>query len=322
MEVGFSMAQVLVTGGAGFIGSHVSEALLERGDRVTVLDNLDRYYDPAIKRRNLEQIRSRGNVRFVEGDIRDEAAVREAMGSGTDGVIHLAARAGVRPSIESPGEYVSVNLDGTTTLLRAATELKVPKFVFASSSSVYGNSQIVPFQESDPVMTPVSPYAATKRSGELICHSWHHCYGLPITCLRFFTVYGPRQRPDMAIHKFVARILKRESIPFFGDGNSRRDYTYISDIVDGVLKAYDQVKAFRIFNLGESQTTSLSELITIIEEATGCKAQLDRQPFQLGDVQETYADVNRAKKELGYAPSTTVRDGVHQFVSWYRDQIR
>jgi UDP-glucuronate 4-epimerase len=311
------MSRILVTGGAGFIGSHVAEALLSRGEAVTILDSLDPYYDVERKRANLKEVALAGDFEWVEGDIRDRSLLTNVFERGFDGVIHLAARAGVRMSIEAPLDYVSTNLDGTANLLSMAVQHRISRFVFASSSSVYGNSLQVPFRESDPVMEPVSPYAATKRGGELLCHSWHHCHGLAVTCLRFFTVYGPRQRPDMAIHKFVARILRDQEIPFFGDGKTRRDYTYVDDVVDGVIRAFDRCGGFRIYNLGESVTTSLDELVGILEACTGKRAIRKREPFQMGDVQETFADISKARAELGYDPHTTVQQGVTRFVDWF-----
>ncbi|MAG57443.1 MAG: epimerase [Planctomycetes bacterium] len=315
------MERVLVTGGAGFIGSHAAEALLARGDAVTIVDSFDPFYDPALKRANLDEVARRGAFDLVEKDIRDRAAMGRVFGEGRfDLVVHLAAKAGVRPSIEDPGGYVSVNLDGSAVLFDLAVQERVSRVVFASSSSVYGNNKRVPFSEDDPVDHPVSPYAATKKAGELLAHSYHHVHGLPITCLRFFTVYGPRQRPEMAIHKFTRLIDQGEPVPFFGDGTSRRDYTYVDDIVDGVLRSCDRCGGFRIYNLGESHTTTLSRMVELIEGALGKSAVLDRLPFQTGDVNETFADVSRARKELGYAPSTLVEEGVPSFVEWYRSR--
>jgi UDP-glucuronate 4-epimerase len=313
--------KVLITGGAGFIGSHTAEALLARGDSVTVLDNFNTFYAPALKRENVALLEraAPGRVRLVEGDIRDAALVGELLSEGAfDGVIHLAAMAGVRPSVQDPLLYEDVNVRGTLILLEELRKRPATRFVFASSSSVYGANDSVPFREVDDIHRPVSPYAATKRAGELVCYTHHHLYGIPITCLRFFTVYGPRQRPEMAIHKFVRATLRGEAIPFYGDGSTRRDYTYVDDIVDGVVRALDRCRGYEIYNLGESATTSLEELVAWIGEACGKAPILDRQPMQPGDVLITYADVTKAKRELGYAPSTSVRDGLARFVAWYR----
>jgi UDP-glucuronate 4-epimerase len=312
------MAHILVTGGAGFIGSHVSEALLARGDEVTILDNFNDFYDPDIKRKNAAAVVAAGG-RLVEGDIRDQAAMTRLFDEGElDGVIHLAAMAGVRPSLLDPLHYADVNIRGTLILLEEVRRREGLRFVFASSSSVYGANEKVPFSEVDDIHHPVSPYAATKRAGELHCFTHHHLYGIPITCLRFFTVYGPRQRPEMAIHKFVRMTLEGRPIPFFGDGSSRRDYTYIDDIVDGVVRALDRCEGYEIYNLGESETTSLSELVAAIGEACGVEPVLDRQPFQPGDVLITYADVTKARERLGYRPTTSIRQGLGKFLAWYR----
>jgi len=315
------MPRILVTGGAGFIGSHVVEALLARGDDVTIVDNFDPFYDESIKRRNLEEVSLAGSFELVEVDIRDREPMTALFAkSGFDGVIHLAAKAGVRPSIEDPGGYVSTNLDGSAVIFDLVVAHEIPRFAFASSSSVYGNNKTVPFSEDDPVDHPVSPYAATKKAGELVAHAYHHIHGMNVSCLRFFTVYGPRQRPEMAIHKFTRMIDEGVPIPFFGDGTSRRDYTYIDDIVDGVVRAYDRCEGYRIYNLGESHTTTLTRLVEVIEEALGTKANIDRQPFQAGDVQETFANIDRARAELDYAPSTLVEEGIPRFVEWYRSR--
>jgi len=314
------MNTILVTGGAGFIGSHVCEALLARGERVVALDSFDSFYDPAIKRRNLEACRAHRNFQLVEGDIRDAAAVDRLFAAHRpETIIHLAARAGVRPSIEQPLLYQEVNVHGTAILLEAARRQAARRFVFASSSSVYGNNTKVPFSESDNVDHPISPYAATKKAGELLCHTYHHLYGLDITCLRFFTAYGPRQRPDLAIHKFARLIEAGRSIPFFGDGSTRRDYTYIADIVDGVLRAADRCKGYHIYNLGESEPVSLRELVAALERALGRQAVLERLPPQPGDVSQTYADIARARAELGYKPSTRLEVGLARFVAWLRE---
>jgi UDP-glucuronate 4-epimerase len=310
------MAHILLTGGAGFIGSHVCERLLARGDRVTVLDNFNDFYDPALKRANAAELRG---ARIVEGDIRDQALVARLFAEGAfDAVVHLAAMAGVRPSLLDPLHYEDVNVRGTLVLLEAARKSGRPRFVFASSSSVYGDNERVPFRESDDIHKPVSPYAATKRAGELVCFTYHHLYGLPISALRFFTVYGPRQRPEMAIHKFVRAAFSGERVPFYGDGSTRRDYTYIDDIVDGVVRALDRCAGYEIYNLGESATTSLAELVADVGRASGRELQLERLPMQPGDVLITYADVSKARERLGYEPRTPLAQGLRSFVAWYR----
>lgn len=310
------MAKILVTGGAGFIGSHTSERLLARGDDVVVLDNFNDAYDPAIKRANAAALRK---ATVVTGDIRDrELIARLFQEHRFDGVVHLAAMAGVRPSLLDPLHYEDVNMRGTITLLEEARKRPKLRFVFASSSSVYGARDKVPFSERDDIPHPVSPYAATKRAGELMCYTYHHLYGIPIACLRFFTVYGPRQRPEMAIAKFTKALLEGQPIPFFGDGSTRRDYTYVDDIVDGVVAALDRCAGYEIFNLGESATTSLSELVEGLSKAVGVPAVLDRQPNQPGDVPLTCADVSKARALLGYEPRTPVAVGLARYVEWYR----
>lgn len=312
------MSKIFLTGGAGFIGSSVTDALLARGDSVTVLDNFNDFYDPAIKRQNAEEITAAGATVF-EGDIRDGELIAKLFKEGQfDGVIHLAAMAGVRPSLLDPMHYEDVNMRGTLNILGELKERPETRFVFASSSSVYGGNERVPFREDDEIHHPVSPYAATKRAGELMNYTFHHLYGIPTTCLRFFTVYGPRQRPEMAIHKFVRAVHEDQPIPFFGDGTTRRDYTYIDDIVDGVVKSLDHCKGYEIYNLGESDTTSLSELVALIGEVCGKEPILDRQPMQPGDVVVTYADISKAKEQIGYAPKTLIREGLERFVEWYR----
>jgi UDP-glucuronate 4-epimerase len=310
--------RVLVTGGAGFIGSHVAEALLARGDEVVILDNFNPFYDPALKRGNLEEVRATGSFELVEGDIRDEALIARLFTRPFDGVVHLAAMAGVRPSLDDPLLYQDVNLRGTMVLLEALRRAPRTRFVFASSSSVYGGNTVVPFREDHEVTCPVSPYAATKRAMELLAYTHHHLFGIPMVGLRFFTVYGPRQRPEMAIHKFVAMTFAGEPLPFFGDGTTRRDYTYIDDIVDGVVRALDRCQGYELFNLGESDTTSLAELVELIGAACGVVPKLDRRPMQPGDVLVTYADVDKARARLGYRPSTPIREGLTRFVAWFR----
>jgi UDP-glucuronate 4-epimerase len=304
---------VLVTGAAGFIGSAVAEALLRRGDRARGIDNLDPFYDPALKRRNLADA---GGFPCVEGDVRDPAAVRAAM-AGCDAVIHLAAKAGVRPSLLDPVGYADVNLRGTAVVLAEAKRAGVRTFVAASSSSVYGARSAAPFAEDDPCDAPISPYAASKRAMELHCE---RAGGIDLCCLRFFTTYGPRQRPEMAVHAFARAIELGQPLPVYGDGSSRRDYTYVDDIVDGVLRALDRNRGFRIYNLGGSRSTSLADLVAVIEKAVGKKAVLDRRPDQAGDVPLTCADVSRARAELGWQPSTSVEDGVGRFVAWMRSR--
>ena len=318
------MPTIVVTGGAGFIGSHLCEALLERGNRVVAIDNLNDFYDPAIKRANLATSSKSSRFEFVEADIRDREAMASEIGRARpETIVHLAAMAGVRPSIENPALYADVNVMGTISLLDAAVNAGVPKFVFASSSSVYGNNEKVPFSESDRVDEPISPYAATKKAGELIAHAYSVINGLSVTCLRFFTVYGPRQRPEMAIHKFAKLILAGKPIPIFGDGSMRRDFTYIDDIIGGVLRCLDRAPAFRIYNLGESRTVSLTELVGALEKALGRAATIQRLDPPPGDVKVTYADIGLARHELGYAPSFPLEEGLARFASWLgRDDRR
>lgn len=310
--------KALVTGAAGFIGSHLTERLLRDGWTVVGVDSFDPFYDPRIKRRNLAGCLSHPAFRLVEGDIRDQASMERAVEPDTDAIVHLAARAGVRPSIAEPALYADVNINGTVTLLEIARQRGIPKFVFASSSSVYGNNQKVPFSEDDNVDFPISPYAATKKAGELICHTYHHLYGLAITCLRFFTVYGPRQRPDLAIHKFARLIEDGKPIPVYGDGTMMRDFTYIDDILNGIMAAIDRCCGYEIYNLGESQPIGLSDLIAELEHALGKKAIRQYLPVQPGDVDRTYADVAKAEAHLDYRPSTDIRTGLARFVEWFR----
>lgn len=309
----------LVTGGAGFIGSHVCERLLHSGHAVWAFDDLNSFYDPQIKRHNLRDIQSLAKpFEFVHGDLADRAALDDLFVSTKfDQVIHLAARAGVRPSLEEPALYQRVNVEGTVNVLEAARRNGVKKITIASSSSVYGVNAKVPFNESDPIFSAISPYAASKLACEALGHVYHHIYGLDVVMLRFFTVYGPRQRPDLAIHKFAKLIHAGKAIPVFGDGSTARDYTYITDIVDGVLACTQKEFGYEIFNLGESQTVKLSQLIELLEAALGKKANLDRQPPQPGDVPITFADVSKARAKLGYAPRVKINQGIPLFVDWF-----
>ena len=310
---------VLVTGGAGFIGSHLVERLLARGDAVTVVDDFNDFYDPQLKRRNVAAFA--GKARVVEADIRDAVALGKLFATDRyDAIAHLAARVGVRPSLQQPLLYTEVNIVGTQNLLELARQFAVPKFVFASSSSVYGVNEKVPFAETDPIFQPISPYAATKLAGEALCHVYHHLYQLDIVGLRFFTVYGPRQRPDMAIRKFTQAIAAGKPIEMFGDGSTRRDYTYVDDIMQGVLAALDRRLGYEVINLGESNTVSLAKLVELIERAVGHKAIIERKPSQPGDVPVTFADVNKAKRLLGYNPQVPIEAGIPKFVEWFRAQ--
>ena len=315
------MGAILVTGGAGFIGSHVVERLLAAGREVVVLDSFDEFYAPALKRRNLESALAHEGFRLVVGDIRDSASVDAAFDRGPiDAVVHLAARAGVRPSIADPALYTSVNLDGTVVLLEACRRRGVARFLFGSSSSVYGNNVKVPFSESDPVDHPISPYAATKRAGELLAHTYHHLFGMDVACLRFFTVFGPRQRPDLAIRKFAELIAADQEIPVFGDGTSGRDYTYVDDIVSGVLRALESARGFHIWNLGGAHPVMLNDLISGLEERLRRKARVKRLPLQPGDVERTWADVSKAKRELDWAPVTGFASGMDKFAAWFAEE--
>ena len=317
--------RILLTGAAGFIGSHTTERLLGAGCTVIGLDNLDSFYDPAIKRRNLAEIaRHPGAPRFslVEADLCDAAAVARIFDHHKPtGVIHLAARAGVRPSIEDPALYAHVNVLGTTVMLEAARRAEsCARFVMASSSSVYGNAPKVPFAETDDVNQPISPYAATKRSCELIAHTYAHLYKLPVACLRFFTVFGPRQRPDLAIGKFIRLVAKGEAIPMFGDGSTSRDYTFIDDIVTGVIASYDRITdhGYRIWNLGGSDPVTLTQMIDTIGRVVGKAPVLKRMPLQPGDVERTFADLSRSTKELSFRPTTPFEEGVRRQWKWYQ----
>jgi UDP-glucuronate 4-epimerase len=321
--VGSNPKRILLTGGAGFIGSHVAEVLIRRGAKLSIVDSLDDFYALSRKQRNLEEIGSAGAFEFFETDVRDMDALRKvAERVQPEIVIHLAARAGVRPSIAQPALYESVNVAGTVNLLEIAREFKAQRLIFGSSSSVYGIANTVPFSEDDPKTRPISPYAATKLAAELMCYTYAHLYGLTTLCLRFFTVYGPRQRPDLAIHKFTALIEAGKAIPVYGDGSMGRDYTYVDDIVAGVVASLDYVPApklpFEVFNLGNSNPVRLAELIAQLEAATGKKARQERLPDQPGDVPITWANIDKAKRLLGYAPKTSMEQGLRNFVAWYR----
>jgi UDP-glucuronate 4-epimerase len=312
------MGSVLVTGGAGFIGSHLTDRLLADGADVVVLDNFDPFYDASAKQRNLEAASRSPRFRLITGDIRDPAAVDAAFAAlPIDAVVHLAARAGVRPSIEDPALYTSVNLDGTVQVLEACRRRGVSRFVFGSSSSVYGNNAKVPFAEDDPVDHPISPYAATKRAGELLAHSYHHLFGMRVSCLRFFTVFGPRQRPDLAIRKFATLMAAGREIPVFGDGTTGRDYTYVDDIVDGIVRSLERTRGFHIWNLGGSHPVLLNDLIAVLARGLGCTPNLRRLPPQPGDVDRTWADVARARTELAWEPGTSFEKGIERFLAWF-----
>jgi len=311
--------KIIVTGAAGFIGSHLCEHLLSKGYDVIGLDNFDNFYDPQIKRKNIENCVKNNKFTLFEHDIRDFDKINKIFkDKNINAVVHLAAKAGVRPSIAEPMLYSDVNIKGTMNLLESARKYGVKKFIFASSSSVYGNNKKVPFSEEDNVDFSISPYAATKKSGELFCHTYHHLYNLPATCLRFFTVYGPRQRPDLAIHKFTKLIDQKKPVPVYGDGTMSRDFTYIDDIINGVISAIDNCTDYHIYNLGESKTITVKNMIETIEKALGKKAIIDYQNEQPGDVKTTFADISKAKKELGYNPSTDFEQGIDEFVKWFK----
>jgi UDP-glucuronate 4-epimerase len=316
--------RIVVTGAAGFIGSHLCERLCARGDEVVGLDNFDPFYPRATKTENLARLQTNAAFSFVEGDIRDVAALGRAFGPArTDAVVHLAALAGVRPSLAEPARYADVNLVGTQRVIDAARAAGVRRFVFASSSSVYGLDSEPPFKESDLCLKPLSPYASTKRAGELLLYAAHHLYALDVTCLRFFTVFGPRQRPDLAIHKFGRLIAAGKPIPLFGDGSTSRDYTFIDDIVDGVVASIDEAVAapgHRVYNLGGSRTTTLLGLVELLGQALGTKPIVEWQPEQPGDMKRTLADVTLSGRALGYAPKVTMEEGLARFVTWLRRQ--
>jgi UDP-glucuronate 4-epimerase len=311
----------LVTGGAGFIGSHVVDALLNRGEEVVCLDNFNSYYDPTLKEQNIAHNSANPNYHLHREDIREMDKLQYGLAQyPIKKIIHLAAVAGVRQSIDFPYATESTNFRGTLNILELAKSFNVDNFVFASSSSVYGNNSKVPFSETDNVDAPISPYAASKKAGELLCHTYHHLYGFPVSCMRFFTVYGPRGRPDMAPMKFTQLINAGMPIEQFGDGTSKRDYTYIDDIVSGVIAAADTPHDYEIFNLGNNSTVELDHLIACIENSLGKKANIIQKPMQAGDVDITYADISKAKSMLGYAPATNIEEGIEKMVKWYRKQ--
>ena len=319
--------RVLLTGGAGFIGSHLAEALIRLGHQLTIVDNLDDFYSPARKQRNLEEIRSTGSFEFIAADICDLQKMREVIARlSPHAIIHLAARAGVRPSIEQPLLYDRVNVTGTVTLLELSREFRVPKFVFGSSSSVYGATSKAPFSEDQVECRPISPYAASKLADELFCYTYAHLFGICIVCLRFFTVYGPRQRPDLAIHKFTAEIEAGNPIPVFGDGSTGRDYTHVQDIVAGIVAAlaFQPQPAggapFEVFNLGNSSPVKLIELLGLLERIIGQKAIRQQKPLQPGDVPLTWADISKATRLLGYRPKISLEEGLRGFVDWFRSE--
>ena len=315
------MKNLLITGGAGFIGSHLVDRLLTTDvEHITVVDDFNNFYDPSIKQANIREHLNDSRYQLSAIDIRDQNALQQVFESNNfDCVVHLAARAGVRPSLSEPQLYTETNVNGTLNLLELARHHNIKQFVFGSSSSVYGINAKVPFSEDDPIRQPISPYAATKGAGELLCHTYSHLYGLRCVCLRFFTVYGPRQRPDLAIHKFAKLMTQRKPIPVFGDGSTRRDYTYIDDIIDGVMAAIDYDESnYEVINLGESRTVELRELILLLEKELDTHATIDRQPPQPGDVPQTFADISKARALLAYNPKTQIEEGLRRFVEWFR----
>ena len=317
------MGTILVTGGAGFIGSHLCERLVREGQEVICLDVFDSFYSKQAKLRNIASMKEAEAFHLYEGDIRDPALLEDLFGHhAVDAVVHLAAKAGVRPSLEVPRLYTDVNVTGTATLLEHARLFKVKRFVFGSSSSVYGNSDEVPLPETASTNQPVSPYAASKRAGELLAYTYHHLYGMDVACLRFFTVYGPRQRPEMAIHKFTRLIDQGEGVSLFGDGSSSRDYTYVDDIVSGILASLDRARGYQVFNLGRSEVVRLKELVAHIEAALGKQAKMVYQSEQPGDVRRTCADLTHSRRTLGYEPRIGIQEGIRRFVEWYRTQAR
>ncbi|MFC0213509.1 SDR family NAD(P)-dependent oxidoreductase [Paenibacillus chartarius] len=318
------MKKVLVTGGAGFIGSHLIDSLLADQVEVAVIDNFDPYYDRSIKENNRKEHLLHSGYSLFEADIRDRDEMDALIAQiQPDAIVHLAARAGVRPSLQSPYDYTQVNITGTVNLLDAAVKYGVSKFVFGSSSSVYGLNDQVPFSETDPTLQIASPYGATKAAGEALCHSYSNCFKLPIVALRFFTVYGPRQRPDLAIHSFAKKIRNNEPISLFGDGTTSRDYTYVADIVSGIRGALSfELDSYEVFNLGNDQPTSLMQLVKTLEEAIGKEALIEWKPPQVGDVPRTWANIEKARRLLGYNPETDFKTGIGRFAAWLEEQSK
>ncbi len=312
---------ICVTGGAGFIGGHLCRRLLNDGHNVVTIDNFDPFYPRAIKEEGIEDL-PRERFALIETNVCNTGTILQSLHTrDVDAIIHLAAKAGVRPSIEAPGAYEQANVAGTQSMLEVAERLDIDTFLFGSSSSVYGNNEKVPFAEDDPVRHPISPYAATKRSGELLAHTFHHLYDVTVHCLRFFTVYGPRQRPDLAIHKFARQLLTGQPITMYGDGTSSRDYTYVEDIVNGILRSLRRAKGldepeYEIINLGGSETTQLKDLISGIANAMGITPEIKQLPTQPGDVKRTYADISKAQELLGYSPDTPIEEGLQKFAEW------
>ncbi len=312
---------ILITGCAGFIGSHVLDRLLGMGENVIGVDNFDLFYDPAIKMRNIQHNMDSENFILYRADIRDKKQMEKVFKeNNVETIIHLAARAGVRPSIDDPVLYEDVNIKGTINLLELSKVHRIGNFIFGSSSSVYGINEKIPFSEDDPVDKAISPYAASKRACEIFCNTYHHLYGIPMACLRFFTVYGPRQRPEMAIHKFTRMIDQGKEIEMYGDGKSRRDYTYIGDIVDGITAALYRKSGYEIINLGNSDVVALRDLVYLIEGNLGKKARIKQLPDQPGDVPVTYADISKARKLLGFIPRVSIEEGIERFVEWYKEK--
>ena len=312
---------ILITGGAGFIGSHLTERLLAETEEILCIDNFNDFYDPAIKRCNVARFIDNDKYKLLEGDIRNKEWINEVFQKHSiKSVVHLAARAGVRPSLTEPYLYEDVNVFGTLNILEACKDHNVDQMIFGSSSSVYGINSKVPFSEEDPLQKPISPYATTKITGEMLCHTYHHLYGIRIVALRFFTVYGPRQRPEMAIHKFTRAVNMGKEIPMYGDGTSRRDYTFIDDIINGIVASLRSSLKYEVLNLGESDTIQLIDLIDLIQKNMGKKAKIKKYSLQPGDVPITYASIEKAKKLIGYSPKVSIQEGIFRFCQWYKTE--